>query len=242
MSRFIWFFVVCAGGLLAGCQQKMAKQPSHRPFEPSNFFADGQSARPQVFGTVAHGHLRTDVHLFTGKQMSNPDTVRAAALVAIGAAKALAVLAVAMADIEYVDTFPFPITHEVMQRGRERYQIYCALCHDERGTGRGKIVERGYTRPPSYHIDRLRVAPVGYFFDIITRGYGSMPDYASQVSAEDRWAIIAYIRALQLSQQLASRTYGRHDLPRTDISAGLPGRTRMSVLQSGELAAKAVQP
>jgi mono/diheme cytochrome c family protein len=93
----------------------------------------------------------------------------------------------------------------VLEQGRSRYTIYCAVCHDSRGTGRGKIIERGYTPPPSYHIERLRQAPVGHFFDVITNGYGSMPDYREQVPPLDRWAIIAYIRAIQLSQHFPER-------------------------------------
>jgi len=103
-------------------------------------------------------------------------------------------------EANYVDTFPFPITREVLEHGRDRYMIYCVVCHDSLGTGHGKIVERGYTQPPSYHIDRLRKVAVGHFFDVITNGYGSMPEYKQQIPVRDRWAIAAYIRALQLSQ------------------------------------------
>ena len=99
-----------------------------------------------------------------------------------------------------VDEFPFPATRAVLEQGRNRFMIYCVVCHDPLGTGRGKIVERGYTQPPSYHIERLRTVPVGHFFDVITNGYGSMPDYKQQIPPRDRWAIAAYIRALQLSQ------------------------------------------
>ncbi|HEX9115694.1 MAG TPA: cytochrome c, partial [Anaerolineae bacterium] len=98
------------------------------------------------------------------------------------------------------NVMPFPVTREVLERGRERFNIYCAPCHSRTGDGNGMIVQRGYRRPPSYHIDRLRQAPLGHFFDVITNGFGAMPDYAAQVPPADRWAIIAYIRALQLSQ------------------------------------------
>lgn len=100
----------------------------------------------------------------------------------------------------YFDTLPFPVTADVMRRGRERFDIYCAACHGLLGNGEGMVVKRGLRQPPSYHIDRLRQAPAGYFFDVITNGFGVMPDYADKIRAEDRWAIIAYIRALQLSQ------------------------------------------
>jgi mono/diheme cytochrome c family protein len=198
-SRAAWFLVPFSLLLLSACQQKMASQPSYRPFEPSPFFKDGMSSRPQVPGTVARGHLRTDSHLFAGKRKPTREEILAATVLAAGNPAVLNILGSALEQVT-VDTFPFPITAAIMERGRQRYTIYCALCHDAAGTGRGKIVERGYTAPPSYHIRRLREAPVGHFFEVITKGYGSMPDYAAQVPPRDRWAIIAYIRALQLSQ------------------------------------------
>jgi len=149
----------------------MHVQPRYNPLDPSSFFDDGRSARPAVPGTVARGELRINAHLYTGKVNG-----------------ALAT------------TFPFPLTRQVLERGRERYQIYCTPCHDEVGTGQGMIVRRGFQPPPSYHNDRLRTAPVGHFFDVITNGFGAMRSYADRVSPQDRWAIIAYIRALQLSQ------------------------------------------
>jgi len=188
--------------LLAGCQQKMAVQPSYRPDESSSFFADGRADRPLPAGTVARGHLRTDTHLFTGKlSQLTADASFSATIITTGNQSVLAALAVAAADgATYVDTFPFPISRAVLTHGQSRYMIYCVVCHDSLGTSQGKIVERGYTPPPSYHIDRLREAPVGYFFDVITNGYGSMPDYKQQIPPRDRWAIVAYIRALQLSR------------------------------------------
>jgi len=139
--------------------------------QSSTFFDDGRSERPVVPGTVARGQLRTDEAFYTGK----------------------------LNGVE-VDTFPFPITREVLARGQERYNIYCTPCHDRLGDGQGMIVQRGFPPPPSYHIDRLRQAPVGHFFSVMTNGYGTMYSYASRVTPEDRWAIAAYIRALQLSQ------------------------------------------
>jgi hypothetical protein len=150
----------------------MRNQPRHDPLDESPFFADGRSARPLVKGTVARGHLRINTHFYTGKSKG-----------------------------ELVDTFPFPITREILERGQERYNIFCAPCHDRVGTGDGVIVQRGFRRPSSFHIDRLRGAPVGHFFDVITNGFGTMYDYASRIQPKDRWAIVAYIRALQLSQQ-----------------------------------------
>ncbi len=190
----------------------MAEQPSYRPLQESDFFADHRSARPLVPGTVARGHLEDDPHFFTGKS-SDATHWKYRVPAMVGAGNLLPVLGTAVAEAEYVDTFAFAITQEVLERGRERYGIFCAVCHDERGTGRGKIVERGFTQPPSFHTDLsrglerrgirvpLREAPVGYYFDVITHGYGAMPDYAAQVPPRDRWAIIAYIRALQFSER-----------------------------------------
>lgn len=209
-TRAVLCLLPIACCLALGCQQQMAAQPSYKPLDPSTFFSDGRSARPLPPGTVARGHLRTDLHFFTGKRTAfGTDRGQPAALVGAAGSGALNALAIAAMEEEYeVDTFPFPITRAVLKHGQDRYMIYCAVCHDPLGTGEGKIVERGYTRPPSYHIDRLRSVPVGHFFNVITNGYGSMPDYKQQVPPRDRWAIAAYIRALQLSQHFPVR-----DLP-----------------------------
>lgn len=151
--------------------QQMGRQPKYDPYEPSNFFADGQSARPRIPGTVARGELSNNPFLDTGK---------------IGGVDG--------------DGFPFPITQEVLNRGHERFNIFCSECHGRVGDGNGMIPSRGYRRPPSYHTEALRAAKTGHFFDVMTNGFGSMPSYAVQVPVKDRWAIIAYIRALQLSQ------------------------------------------
>ncbi|MFO0984800.1 MAG: cytochrome c [Planctomycetota bacterium] len=156
---------------LSGCRQDMHDQPRFEPFEKTSFFLDSRSARPLVPGTVARGALHADEHLYQGKVDGKPAT-----------------------------TFPFAITRAVLERGHERYDIFCSPCHDRIGNGDGMIVERGFKRPPSFHIDRLRDAAPGYFFDVISNGFGAMFDYSDRVAAEDRWAIIAYIRALQLSQ------------------------------------------
>ncbi|MEY2413042.1 MAG: hypothetical protein QOD84_1648 [Acidobacteriaceae bacterium] len=156
---------------LAGCRQDMHDQPRFIPYRQSDFFADMRSERPPVDGTVARGQLHEDTYLYTGKMGNNPG-----------------------------DYMPFPVTTEVLARGRERFNIYCTPCHSRLGDGNGMIVQRGYKKPPSYHTERLRKAPLGYFFDVMTNGFGAMPDYASQIPVNDRWAIVAYIRALQLSQ------------------------------------------
>jgi cytochrome c len=157
--------------LSAGCRQDMHIQPKYEPLDPSSFFADGRSARQPVPGTVARGELRTNEAMYSGKVNGVP-----------------------------VSSFPFPITRQDLERGRERYNIYCSPCHDYPGSGHGMVVQRGFPPPPSYHMDRLRNAPVGHFFDVMTNGYGTMYSYASRVSVKDRWRIAAYIRALQLSE------------------------------------------
>jgi mono/diheme cytochrome c family protein len=154
----------------SSCVQQMASQPHERPLQRSAFFADGQSARPAVFGTVPSGYTRNNMRV-EATQTFDPNA----------------------------QELPFPLTREVLERGQERFNIYCAVCHARTGEGDGQVVRRGFSRPPSYHIDRLRAAPLGHFFDVMTNGYGAMPRYDAQVSTDDRWAIAAYIRALQLS-------------------------------------------
>ena len=151
--------------------QQMAVQPKYNPLQASDFFADGMSARPRIPGTVARGEIANDGVISTGK--------------------------INGADI---DGFPFPITEQVINRGEERFNIFCSECHGKLGDGNGMIPSRGYRRPPSYHTEALRAAKTGHFFDVMTNGFGAMPSYAPQVPVRDRWAIVAYIRALQLSQ------------------------------------------
>jgi mono/diheme cytochrome c family protein len=158
--------------MTSACRLDMHVQPRQNPLSYSDFYADHRSARLPVEGTVARGQLNADTYFYTGKIGNNPG-----------------------------DVMPFPVTKEVLDRGRERYDIYCAPCHSRVGDGNGFVPQRGFARkPPSYHIVRLQKAPLGYFYDVITNGFGIMPDYASQVTPQDRWNIVAYIRALQLSQ------------------------------------------
>jgi mono/diheme cytochrome c family protein len=159
---------------IAGCRQDMHDQPKFKPLARSDFYPDLRSARPLPEGTVARGQQHEDTYFYTGMipGTNNPG-----------------------------DWMPFPVTADVLQRGRERFNIYCAPCHSRLGDGNGYVPSRGFARrPPSFHIDRLRKAPLGYFFDVMTHGFGMMPDYASQIPPNDRWAIVTYIRALQLSQ------------------------------------------
>lgn len=155
----------------AGCRQDMHDGPKYKALRASDFFADGRSARNLPAGTVARGWLRDDDALYTGR-----------------------------VNGEFVDQFPFPIGRDELERGRQRFNIYCTPCHGRLGDGKGMVVQRGLRQAASYHNDRLRQEKVGYFFDVITNGFGAMQGYAEQVPVRDRWLIIAYIRALQLSQ------------------------------------------
>lgn len=175
-----------AAVLLAACAGNHRDQPYYEAQEPSGFFPDGQSARPLVEGSVAQGQLRLDQHLYTGRE----------------------------ANGQLARTFPFPVTRAVLERGQAQYTGHCVPCHGFTGEGDGMIVRRGYTRPPAYTEARVRDQPVGHYFDVITNGYGSMPAYADQVYLRDRWAIAAYIRALQLSQDADIRQLPPEDQQR----------------------------
>jgi mono/diheme cytochrome c family protein len=177
---------------LSGCQQKMADQPSYKPLQPDYFFPDGRSARPLVTGTVARGHLHLDREFATG-------VVKTIAPNESDAGDQQPIANTSDSRI-YVKEFPIPMSESVLRHGQNRYAIYCTVCHDPLGTGRGQIVERGFTAPPTFHSERLRDMPPGRMFAVVTEGYGSMPSYADQIPPEDRWAIVAYVRALQLSQ------------------------------------------
>jgi hypothetical protein len=156
----------------AGCRRDMFNQPSARPLERSDAFKNNlMASRPLEPNTVARGDLEEDSEFYTGKIGTN-----------------------------LVETLPYPVTREMLLRGQERFNIYCSPCHGRTGDGNGMIVQRGFPRPPSYHIARLRQAPIGHFYDVITHGYGIMYSYAARVEPTDRWAIAAYIRVLQTSQ------------------------------------------
>jgi mono/diheme cytochrome c family protein len=165
----------------------MHDQPKYKALRATTFFRDGSSARPLVEGTVARGTLQEDEAFFTGK---------------VGAA--------------LVKELPFAVDQAVLDRGQDRYAIFCTPCHDATGSGRGMVVQRGYRQPPSFHDDRLRAADAGHFFDVMTNGFGAMPDYRTVIAPRDRWAIVAYIRALQLSQRAAP----------ADIPGGDPAKAK----------------
>jgi mono/diheme cytochrome c family protein len=164
--------MLAALAALSGCRLDMQVQPKQNPLSRSDFYSDQRSERPPVEGAVARGQLHEDTYFYTGKIGSNPG-----------------------------DYMPFPVTKEVLDRGRERYNIYCAPCHSRVGDGNGFVPSRGFARkPPTFHKPKWQKAPLGEIYDVITNGSGIMPDYASQIPPEDRWKIVAYIRALQLSQ------------------------------------------
>ncbi|MCE9531784.1 MAG: cytochrome c [Planctomycetes bacterium] len=205
---------------LPACQQKMAHQPYFKPLEESTFFADGRSARPREEGTISRAQLQEFNPLVTGLSEKGQVAQPALPTEPVGTIPAAAVPAGAPDNVEnYVDAFPYQITADDLRRGMERYTIFCTPCHGVLGNGQGKIVERGYLKPTSYHgepsrgFGRYRVldkttgkplllvdAPVGYYFEVISKGFGGMPDHAAQIAPADRWRIIAYVRALQLSQ------------------------------------------
>jgi mono/diheme cytochrome c family protein len=163
---------LACGVAAGGCRQDMHDQPKYKAQAKSDFFIDRRAGRPAVEGTVARGFLRADTLLYTGKTDGKP-----------------------------AETFPFAVTADVMARGQERYDIFCSPCHSRTGEGDGLVVRRGYRRPPSFHDERLRAIAAGHFFDVITNGFGAMPDYAAQIPVEDRWAIVAYVRAIQRSHR-----------------------------------------
>jgi mono/diheme cytochrome c family protein len=181
------------------CRQDMQDQPRMKPFRSTTFFRDGMSSRPPVAGTVPRGHLRADKEFFTGKKSTAGTSATAAVQTATPTGAIAPQGTTAFPDD--VEVFPLPVTHDLVKRGKERYEIFCSACHGMTGNGDGMIVRRGFRRAASFHTDNLRQAPVGHYFDAITNGWGAMPSYAAQIPARDRWAIVAYIRALQLSQQ-----------------------------------------
>jgi mono/diheme cytochrome c family protein len=202
--------------MLAACRQDMQDQPRFKPLAENNFYSDLRSARPPVEGTVARGQLHEDVYLYTGKVGNNPG-----------------------------DYLPFPVTSDILARGRERFNIYCAPCHSRTGDGNGMIVQRGLRTPPSFHTERLRKAPLGYFFDVMTNGFGAMPDYASQIPPRDRWCIVAYIRALQLTQQATMNDVpqGQKVPSEAPVFRGDPGSgATLPELQSGSNSEKEEDP
>jgi mono/diheme cytochrome c family protein len=189
MTRRISFFLFATGLLLtSGCgplfeiRKAMYDQPKYEALEESDFFGDRRSARPLIEGTVAQGQLRLDDHLYLALEDIDGEQLQAR-------------------------SYPFEITMADLERGRERYDIYCSVCHGLSGHGEGMVVRRGYKAAPGYHSDKLRDMPPGYFYSVITNGYGVMSSYAAQIPVEDRWRITAYIQALQRSQFASIEDY-----------------------------------
>ena len=180
--------------LAAGCRQDMHDAPRYDPLEESAIWRNGMSALPIVQGTVARGHLNDDTALYEGKVDGQPAT-----------------------------TFPFAIGRAELERGQERFNVYCSPCHDRTGTGNGMVVQRGYRQAASFHIDRLRAIPPGYIFDVITNGFGVMPDYKAQIPADDRWKIVAYVRALQLSRHATTADVPAGELGKLDAPGPAAG-------------------
>jgi mono/diheme cytochrome c family protein len=185
--------------LFTGCRRDMQDQPKAIAYRENSFYKDGTGSRPLVDGTVPRGYLREDRVFYSGKKA----TAQASPQTSSTQASTNSQAGLYPDD---VDTIPMQITKEDLDRGQERYDIYCSVCHGKTGYGDGMIARRGFNKPApaNYHQDRLRQAPAGHFFDVMTNGWGAMPAYAQQVSVEDRWRIVAYIRALQLSQTQAT--------------------------------------
>lgn len=193
-NKLLWTVILGLITFSAGCRYDMQDQPRYKAFKQSDFFADKRASRDLPNGTVPRGQLRADKALYTGKK-ENADPNAPVQTVKDEAGNTL--IASFPNDI---DEFPVPVTKELVDRGEQRYKVFCIVCHGPVGNGDGMIVRRGFSKPPTYNDDRLRNAPVGHFFDVITNGNGKMNSYASQIPVPDRWAIVAYIRALQISQ------------------------------------------
>ncbi len=194
--------------LIAGCRQDMQDQPKMIPQRGSGFYADHRGARPQVVNTVARGQLQEDSYFYTG------------------------VIQGANGYREEQNTLPFPATMEVLQRGQERFNVYCTPCHSRVGNGLGEIVERGYKPAGNLHDQVRRAQPLSHYFYVMTHGYGAMPDYREQLTPEDRWAVAAYIRALQLSQAATTQ----------DVPSGVQVQKLSDVVEQQHLPASYAQP
>lgn len=224
---------VCAAALMAlsfalltGCRMDMQDQPRYKAYRQSDFFKDGLSSRTLVPGTVPRGYLRSDKLFYTGKTSAAAAQGTSGEQPPGGNQPGAQASGNAAYGPDLTTAFPFPVTTDIVKRGESRYQIFCSVCHGATGYGDGMIVRRGYKQPPSFHTDQLRQAPVGHFFDVITNGWGVMPSYAAQITPSDRWAIVAYIRALQLSQNPqgtpsgASATTQQQSVPQRATTGG----------------------
>lgn len=198
-NRLLLMTVALSAAFAVGCGVRldMQDQPRYEAYSKSEFFKDGRASRHLPEGTVARGLLKDNKAFYTGK-VDNPNLN-----VQVDTTTNAQGNTIVTSFPNSIDEFPIPVTKELVDRGQERYNIYCIVCHGPVGAGDGMIVRRGFSPPPTYHDDRLRNAPVGHFFDVISNGWGKMNGYAAQIPAADRWAIVAYIRALQVSQDPA---------------------------------------
>jgi mono/diheme cytochrome c family protein len=198
VSKYAYCLLLTVFCLLAiGCRYDMQDQPRYKAYKKSDFFGDKRASRDLPEGTVARGYLHEDKAFYQGKKEGAGTTAQPAPSQTSTDASGNTVVTTFP---DAIDEFPVPVTKELIDRGEDRYKIFCIVCHGPTGNGDGMIVRRGFSKPPTYNDDRLRNAPVGHFFDVMTNGWGKMNPYNSQISVADRWAIVAYIRALQISQ------------------------------------------
>jgi len=208
-SKLLWTAILSLVAISAGCRYDMQDQPRYKAYKESDFFADKRASRNLPEGTVPRGFLREDKALYTGKKENVAPNQQVQTVTDASGNTLIASFP------DAIEEFPVPVTKELVDRGEQRYKVFCIVCHGPTGNGDGMIVRRGFVKPPTYNDDRLRNAPVGHFFDVITNGQGRMNSYASQIPVADRWAIVAYIRALQISQN----PNGMKTLPMTNSNS-----------------------
>ena len=192
--KILWTTIIGLMLISVGCRYDMQDQPRYKAFKKSEFFSDDKAMRDLPEGTVARGFLRENKAFYTGKK-ENAETIAPAETTIDATGNTLVA-----SFPDAIEEFPLPVTKELLDRGEQRYKVFCIVCHGPVGNGDGMVVRRGFSKPPTYHDDRLRNAPVGHFYDVMTNGWGKMNSYASQIPPADRWAIVAYIRTLQISQ------------------------------------------
>lgn len=225
-SKALFIALLAVSAVASGCRYDMQDQPRYKYYKQSDFFADNRASRDLPAGTVPRGQLRENKAFYTGK-IDNPNPNAPVQTTTDASGNTLV-----SSFPNDIDEFPVPVTKELIDRGQDRFNIYCIVCHGPTGNGDGMVVRRGFPKPPTYHDDRLRNAPVGHFFDVMTNGWGRMNSYAAQVSPADRWAIVAYIRALQLAQnpdmklKLAGRSSNTAAAPSTSPAANSNGGAR----------------
>ena len=216
-NKLLWTAILALTVFGAGCRYDMQDQPRYKVYKPSDFFPDRRASRDLPEGTVPRGDLRADKALYTGKKENAGQTAQQPVQTVTDASGNTLISSFPDA----IEEFPVPVTKELLDRGEERYKVFCIACHGPVGNGDGMIVRRGFTKPPTYNDDRLRNAPVGHFYDVITNGQGRMNSYAHMIPVADRWAIVAHIRALQISQNPS----GMNPLPMTNSTTNTTNNT-----------------